>query len=126
MVPGAAIHLTLSSRSNRYDIIDPKGKKTSIDRGVDGRFIYTQTDAPGVYEVYSEGLEQAVERFCSNLFSASESDLAIRDTIDTGAEKVVATGATIRARQETWRWLLVIGLGLLMLEWIIFNKRIFV
>lgn len=126
VVPGGAIHLTLSSRSNRYDIIDPKGKKTSIDRGVDGRFIYTQTDAPGVYEVYSEGLEQAVERFCSNLFSASESDLAIRDTIDTGAEKVVATGATIRARQETWRWLLVIGLGLLMLEWIIFNKRIFV
>ncbi len=124
--PGWPINLTLSSRSPTYEIIDPKGNRTQIDRGPDGRFIFTQTDDPGAYEVRAPGLEYPVELFCSNLFSASESNLAIGTEIQTSAEKIKATDITIRARQETWRWILMIGLGLLMLEWIVFNKRVFV
>ncbi|MFN9852827.1 MAG: hypothetical protein ACK57P_13505, partial [Planctomycetota bacterium] len=81
---------------------------------------------PGAYEVRAPGLEFPVEMFCSNLFSASESNLAIGTEIKTSAEKIAATDITIRARQETWRWLLMIGLGLLMFEWIVFNKRVFI
>jgi hypothetical protein len=124
--PGWPIHLTLSNRFNTYTIVDPVGAQTSVDRGPDGRFIYTQTDAPGVYQVLAPGLEYPVEMFCSNLFSAAESDLAIGTEIRTGEEKIAASDTTIRARQETWRWLLFLGLGLLMMEWIVFNKRVFV
>ncbi|MFN6128604.1 MAG: vWA domain-containing protein [Planctomycetota bacterium] len=124
--PGWPINLTLSSRSASYEIVDPKGNRTQVDRGPDGRFIFTQTDEPGAYEVRAPGLEFPVEMFCSNLFSASESNLAIGTEIKTSAEKIAATDITIRARQETWRWLLMIGLGLLMFEWIVFNKRVFI
>lgn len=124
--PGWPINLTLSSRATSYEIVDPKGNRTQIDRGPDGRFIFTQTDVPGAYEVRAPGLEFPVEMFCSNLFSASESNLAIGTEIKTSAEKIAATDVTIRARQETWRWLLMIGLGLLMFEWIVFNKRVFI
>lgn len=124
--PGWPIHLLLSSRSNAYEIRSPSGTKAAIDRGTDGRFLFTQTDLPGPYEVHAEGLDDAVERFCVNLFSQSESNLALGREISTGAEKIAATDTTIRARQETWRWLLLIGLALLMLEWIVFNKRVFV
>jgi hypothetical protein len=64
--------------------------------------------------------------FCSNLFSPFESNLAIGTEIQTSAEKIKATDITIRARQETWRWLLMIGLVLLMIEWVVFNKRVFI
>jgi hypothetical protein len=124
--PGWPIHLLLSSRSNTYEIRGPSGTKAAIDRGTDGRFLFTQTDLPGPYEVHAEGLDEAVERFCVNLFSQSESNLALGREIGTGTEKIAATDTTIRARQETWRWLLLIGLALLMLEWIVFNKRVFV
>ncbi|MFO0012749.1 MAG: VWA domain-containing protein [Planctomycetota bacterium] len=124
--PGWPISLTLSSRSTTYEIVDPKGDRIKIDRGPDGRFVFTQTDTPGAYEVLAPGLEFPVEMFCTNLFSASESNLALGTEIQTSAEKIKATDVTIRARQETWRWLLMIGLVLLMLEWIVFNKRIFV
>jgi hypothetical protein len=124
--PGWPIHLTLSSRADTYEIVDPKGNRTTIDRGPDGRFIFTQTDTPGAYEVFAPGLEYPVELFCSNLFSSSESDLAIGTEIQTGAEKIAATDTTIRARQETWRWLLLLGLVLLMVEWVVFNKRVFI
>ena len=124
--PGWPINLTLSSRSATYEIVDPKQDRTTIDRGPDGRFIYTQTDVPGTYEVLAPGLEYPVEMFCSNLFSASESNLAIGTEIQTNAEKIKATDITIRARQETWRWLLMLGLILLMIEWVVFNKRVFI
>ncbi|MBU6236189.1 MAG: VWA domain-containing protein [Planctomycetes bacterium] len=124
--PGLPINLTLSSRSPTYEIVDPKGERTKIDRGPDGRFIFTQTDIPGTYEVLAPGLEYPVEMFCSNLFSPSESNLAIGTEIQTSAEKIKATDITIRARQETWRWLLMIGLVLLMIEWVVFNKRVFI
>lgn len=124
--PGWPINLTLSSRSATYEIVAPNGDRTKIDRGTDGRFIFTQTDVPGVYEVLAPSLEYPVEMFCSNLFSAIESNLAIGTEIQTSAEKIRATDVTIRARQETWRWLLMIGLILLMAEWVVFNKRVFI
>jgi hypothetical protein len=42
-----------------------------------------------------------------------------------GYEKVTASGTTVQARQETWRWILLIGLAMLVLEWIVFNRRVF-
>lgn len=124
--PGQPVHLFLSSRAASYQISPPSGSKLTLERGNDGRFIYTQTEAPGAYDVFAEGLEEPVEKFCVNLFSARESDLAVASELNTGGEKIAASSTTIRARQETWRWLLLLGLALLMFEWVVFNKRVFI
>jgi len=124
--PGLPVQLILSNRFEKYQIVDPKGKTETIQRSGDGRFLYTKTDQLGVYEVRAEGLEEPVERFCVNLFSNRESDLQVGLELKTGAESIAATSNTIRARQETWRWLLLLAIGFLMFEWMVFNRRIFV
>ena len=124
--PGQAMPLVLSNRFKNYKIVNPIGKTESIERGSDGRFLYTRTEEPGVYEIFAEGLNEPVDRFCVNLFSERESNLAVGLELKTSSEAIPATDAKIRARQETWRWLLLLALGLLMLEWVVFNKRIFV
>jgi hypothetical protein len=124
--PGLPVQLVLSNRFEKYQIVDPKGKIETIQRSGDGRFLYTKTDQLGVYEVRAEGLEEPVERFCVNLFSNRESDLQVGLELKTGAESIAATSNTIRARQETWRWLLLLAIGFLMFEWMVFNRRIFV
>jgi hypothetical protein len=124
--PGLPVQLILSNRFEKYQIVDPKGKIETIQRSGDGRFLYTKTDQLGVYEVRAEGLEEPVERFCVNLFSNRESDLQVGLELKTGAESIAATSNTIRARQETWRWLLFLAIGFLMFEWMVFNRRIFV
>jgi hypothetical protein len=43
-----------------------------------------------------------------------------------GFEKVAASGSSIQARKEIWRWILLVGLALLFLEWIVFNRRVFI
>lgn len=124
--PGLPVQLILSNRFEKYQIVDPKGKIETIQRSGDGRFLYTKTEQLGVYEVRAEGLEEPVERFCVNLFSNRESDLQVGLELKTGAESIAATSNTIRARQETWRWLLLLAIGFLMFEWMVFNRRIFV
>jgi hypothetical protein len=124
--PGWPIHLTLSNRFANYEIKNPSGNVTNIERGSDGRFLFTQTEEIGVYEVYAQGIAEPVERFCVNLFSSRESNLQVGLELKTGAESISATDTTIRARQETWRWWLLLALGLLTLEWIVFNRRAFV
>jgi hypothetical protein len=124
--PGLPVQLILSNRFEKYQIVDPKGNIETIQRSGDGRFLYTKTDQLGVYEVRAEGLGEPVERFCVNLFSNRESNLKVGLELKTGAESIAATTNTIRARQETWRWLLLLAIGFLMFEWMVFNRRIFV
>jgi hypothetical protein len=97
-----------------------------LERNTDGRFLYTQTDQVGVYEVYAQGVEEPVERFCVNLFSSRESNLQVGLELKTSSEAIQASDKMIRARQETWRWWLFLALGLLLLEWIVFNRRVLV
>jgi hypothetical protein len=124
--PGWPIGLQLSTRYKDFHVVSPDGSKTELSRGQESRFIYTQTHSQGTYQVYADGLDKPIEAFCVNLFSNRESNLEIAQDIKMGFEKVAATGSSIHARQETWRWLLLVGLVLLVGEWVVFNRRIFV
>lgn len=124
--PGWPIGLLLSNRFDEYRVELPNGKSTELTRGKESRFLFTQTDDLGVYRVYAKGTDVPVESFCSNLFSTRESKLDVEPSVSMGYEKVAASSTKIRARQETWRWLLILGFGFLMFEWVVFNRRIFV
>ena len=124
--PGWPIGLMLSSRFKDFRVVSPDGKTTKLTRGDESRFSFTKTEEPGIYQVFANGVEKPVESFCVNLFSNRESDLEVADSIKMGYEKVAATSTTIQARIEIWRWILLFGLGLLVVEWIVFNRRVFI
>lgn len=126
VLPGSAIGLTLSNRFDNYRVVSPTGQKTDLARNNESRFTFTQTDQVGMYSVFADGMERPMERFCVNLFSGRESELTVASAIQMGADKIEATSNFVRARQELWRWILGFGLVLLMIEWVIFNRRIFV
>ncbi|MEI7458549.1 MAG: VWA domain-containing protein [Pirellula sp.] len=124
--PGWPIGLLLSNRFKNFQVIAPNGEKTELTRGDESRYNFTKTDVVGAYQVFAEGFERPVETFCVNLFSSRESNLAVADSVSMGFEKVVASGALVQARQEIWRWILLLGLALLVVEWIVFNRRVFI
>ena len=126
VLPGNAIGLTLSNRFDNYRVVSPTGQKIELSRNNESRFTFTQTDQVGMYSVFADEMDRPMERFCVNLFSGRESELAVASAIQMGAEKIEATSNFVRARQELWRWILGLGLVLLMIEWVIFNRRIFV
>ncbi len=124
--PGWPIGLMLSSRFQDYRVVAPDGKTTDLVRGDESRYTFTKTDEMGIYQVFAKGVEKPVESFCVNLFSSRESDLTVADSVKMGYEKVAATSSVVQARQETWRWILLAGLLLLVIEWIVFNRRVFI
>ena len=123
--PGWPIGLRLPSRFKNFEVAFPNGTRTELVQADESRSIFTQTDQPGSYAVFADGLERPIESFCVNLFSPRESNLATEANIKMGFEKVAASNATVQARQETWRWILLAGLAMLVVEWIVFNRRVF-
>ncbi|MCU0713582.1 MAG: hypothetical protein MUC43_16095, partial [Pirellula sp.] len=123
--PGESIRVGLAPQVVECVVETPSGDKLPITRGSDSRFLFTKTDELGIYKIYTSESNELLETFCVNLFSSRESDVRAAGSIEMGAKAVAAETSTIRSRQETWRWLIIGGLALLILEWGIFNRRVF-
>jgi Ca-activated chloride channel family protein len=74
----------------------------------------------GIYTV--QGKESAL-RFAANLADAGESNLLPHTLTFAGRAAPVVSGH-VRTEQELWRWLLLVALALLCLEWWVFHRRV--
>jgi hypothetical protein len=107
----------------QIDVLDPDGKRQTLSRGSRIEFSYGDTSRVGVYNVHWNGEWQ--RSFAVNLLDPEESNLEPRQVIGIGAERVVA-GKDRTQPRELWKWLVLAALGLLLAEWYIYNKRIYI
>ncbi len=107
----------------QIEVTNPEGKTEVVERGPRPDFSYGKTDRVGVYGVRYGGQEQ--RSFAVNLLDAEESNLQPRDEIRVGEAQVKA-GVGGGTPRDTWKWIALAALGLLMLEWFIYNKRVFI
>jgi hypothetical protein len=63
--------------------------------------------------------------FAVNLLDTDESAIEPRPSIQIGAKEIKA-GQETRQPRDLWKWLIVAALGMLLLEWYVYNRRIFV
>jgi hypothetical protein len=135
--PGEAIELRpLSPATESIIVTSPSGKAETLRRRGEQPFVYRLTDELGVYRVTEGGRE--TRRFAVNLFDPAESDVRVRidDTPEEAEQALVASikigdldiaasaGAT-PARHELWRALLIAALCLLVVEWWIYHRRVY-
>ncbi len=95
----------------------------TLRRGHRADFSYGKTEQVGVYDVTWAGGGQRL--FAVNLLDPEESNVEPRPEFQVGSTRVTAGAATMQAR-ETWKWVAVAALALLLLEWFVYNRRIFV
>jgi hypothetical protein len=86
---------------------------------------FSDTRELGPYDVF-EG-DKLAQRFTVNLFDSLESDIRPREenTIRIGYVDVQGETSFEPARFETWKVLLVLALGVLLFEWYIYNRRVY-
>ncbi|MCP4194600.1 MAG: VWA domain-containing protein [Planctomycetaceae bacterium] len=124
--PGQPIALRTRTPVNEIRVIDPNQKSTTIQRGGQNTFLYGGTDQLGVYQV-KEGKEgQTSQRFSVNLFDIVESDIQPDLELRTGPFDIEGQKSWETTRREAWKWLLLAGLVVLMIEWYIYNQRVYV
>lgn len=133
--PGRPVELRVAGNTAELTVVDPTGKQFAVHRGQGDVFQFQDTNRPGVYEVRRG--DAVLERFAVNLFDQQESDVRVRKTkvengstvqpadIQIGNVNVKATVGKMPTRHEAWKPVLACALFVLIFEWYIYNRRVY-
>jgi hypothetical protein len=133
--PGQPVELRTSGNVPELTVVDPAKKEYAVRRTAQDVFQFQNTSQIGVYDV-KRG-DQVIERFAVNLFDRQESDVRVRPTQDgesstikpadikIGNIDVQATLGRTPSRFEAWKIVLGCALFVLILEWYIYNRRVY-
>jgi hypothetical protein len=134
--PGEPVEIDLPEHAEKLTVVLPNGVTRDVAAPSGGKLSFPETDQLGVYEVRSGG--NTIARFAVNLFDRDESDIGLRarqdekgglqtvQSLSIGYTDVVAPSPTTPVRKELWTWLLLAALAVLILEWYIYNRRVYV
>jgi hypothetical protein len=107
----------------RLTVVDPRDRRETLRRGGRADFLFGKTEALGVYRVQGEGTEE--RRFAVNLLDAEESNLTPRERFRIGGT-TIAPGQVKSQPRDLWKWVALLALGIVLLEWVVYNRRIFI
>jgi hypothetical protein len=99
----------------------PDGSASEIN-AVDGAAEFGATDHVGFYD--ADGAMHQHSLFAVNLLSPAESDLRPRSLQIAGAGNVEESTSVATVNKEIWHWLAAAALGILLLEWWVYHRRI--
>ena len=81
---------------------------------------FGRTERTGTYEI-TRGKE--TERFAVNLLDKNESTIAPADSLSFGRGEIEAVHGTVQQNKELWRWLILLAVAILAVEWWIYSRR---
>ncbi len=106
-------------------VTTPTGEKIEAPRGLQQTINFAHTDALGVYESRHSG--KVIQQFAVNLFDSRESDIRPRtaESVKIGYVEVKPHTEWEPARREIWKLLLLVALAVLLFEWYVYNRRVY-
>jgi hypothetical protein len=125
VIPGAPIELRSMLPVDQLQVTRPDGTTVAIQRESTDTFLFTRTDQLGLYPVREGDAKDVTQQFAVNLFDPRESDLRPMPEIGLGYEQIQAQAVSQATRKEAWKWLLLTALLLLVGEWYIYNRRVY-
>lgn len=124
VLPGEPVKLPVPERAKSVWIHRPDGTKDEVPSAGYASIHYAKTRTVGVYRAEPGVVGQ--DLFAVNLFSPAESRVAPNRNLTIGGAAVAASESLERINEPLWQWPLLAVLAVLLLEWIVYNKRVFV
>lgn len=136
IIPGFVLADRVPSDAQSIRVKLPDGSLSEeIAAAPDGRIVYGPIRETGVYSVQWSGSAGAsdlkddgrvIRYYAANMLDAPESDLGSTATLGLSNRIVSASNdGQIKQLKEWWPWLLVGALLVMMLEWWIYNKKVY-
>jgi len=122
--PGEPVTLPIPRRAKQVKVIRPDKKEDPVPSAGYQTIHYADTRLVGAYEI--EPGVPGHDVFAVNLFNAVESRVAPNPTLTIGAEPVEAQAGAVEVNRPAWHYFLIAVLILLLLEWVVYNQRVFV
>ncbi len=120
--PGEVARLRFASQGAEAEVITPSGHRLPVQQQ-GGSLVFFQTEELGVYEV-RQG-EKLLGRFTVNLFDSQESNIRPRPEVQIKHQTVAGSKVRQRVRRPLWRWAVALALVVLVVEWILYNRRVY-
>jgi Flp pilus assembly protein TadG len=136
--PGQVLADRVPSGATDITMTTPDGQTQAVAAGNDGTIAFGPLTRAGVYELswtglagptdeLSEGQGRAKRVYAANLADAEESDLAASENLDLASTEVAASrNASAVADVKLWPWLILFALLFVMVEWFIYNRKVYV
>jgi von Willebrand factor type A domain/Aerotolerance regulator N-terminal len=138
-LPDQPVVLRAESMVEALQVTAPDGSgREKLTRTPQGTFVYNHAGSTGLYHARwgTEGLQA----FAVNLFDTRESDLAPRGLVPDGVPEtqadsykikigfnpVASIRRTVPVRQDWWKPVALVALCVVLLEWYIYNRRVYI
>lgn len=125
VAPGSSVTLRSILPVDSVRVIAPGGQSVDVTREGQNAFVFTRTDEMGIYQVQESGAKDVSQQFAVNLFDPRESNLVPQPEIKLGFELVPGSATAEPTRREFWKWLMLLGLAVLLFEWYVYNRRVY-
>jgi hypothetical protein len=133
--PGSPVQLEVPGDVADVVVVSPQGARTALRRGEQDLFHFHDAHQPGVYQVMHG--DAVLQRFAVNAFDQVESDVRMKPSQDPNAQQqaaairignidVAASVGMAPSRKELWKLLLIGALVVLLVEWYIYNRRVYI
>lgn len=124
--PGTPISLRSPTSHDQVDVRLPDGSSQSLSPNAQGTFQFSQTQQLGTYSALDSPAAEPFQYFAVSAMNPRESDIGPRATIKTRYEQIEAQTTPERVRQELWKPVILVAILVLLLEWIIYHRRVFI
>jgi hypothetical protein len=124
--PGEPVVLRPESGVRRLVVFPPKGSPQTLERDSRPELVFDETEEPGPFRVEGKDADgKTVTRsgFAVSLLDPQESNIEPRTDFAIGSDRITAGGQRAQA-SELWKWLVLLALALLLIEWYIYNRRV--
>lgn len=112
--------ILLRGQKGSVTVRKPDGKEVKLS-AEDGVIIFDETDQVGTYRIIEHDIEFAV-----NLLNDDESNIQPRDKLKL-PEEIVHEGQNIaQGKRELWKFFLANSVGMLLIEWWAYHRRVLV
>ena len=123
--PGNPAILRSTTPVASLSVESPSKVRYEVPRETQNNYIFSRTDELGVYDVREGSGTQVNQKFVVNLFDQRESDIWPEREVNIQHETIEAQVVKQSTRQEYWKWILLAAIGLLIFEWYVYNRRVY-
>ncbi len=121
--PGEPAVIRTLASVDAVTVTTPSQQQVEVLREGQNAFVMSRTEELGVYKVAAG--DDRTQKFAVNLFDSRESDIKLAETLEIGHDEFKGQSGYSQTRRELWKWVLLLALGVLMFEWYIYNKRVY-
>jgi len=139
LAPGGELQDTLPIGVVEARIDGPGELRANVRPAPDGAIVYRIPPTTGVYEVTWEGAAapgdvreggesgRVLRIFAANLLDQQESDVPTAQQLELATKvEQAAASATGKGDRRLWPYLILLGLAVVLLEWFIYNRKVYV